>query len=337
MNIFIQRDQQHWLGKQDWVLLGFAVITPMSASVGMTFNRREMALRYIASFRSTSYQIYFAHAGWDWKSPGKSFSGRIATPLDYLEHADSVLYELISIGDELCHFLILPTINRSRHRVTSSGRMEASRTAQAANNLYSDILVQRISKLAILTEELKTAGLPATEASRIRAWDRLLVENIENLRMIKMYRSPQGLRCFARLFSAFLPPLYAPTFAQLARDLNSLSVAIVFTVITSLALTGLFESITVLEDPFVAKLTLDGIDVREELNVLHYHELTKSRKIFFPESSSYDYDCFSSKNLNLFGESISSMNEESVSKHKISRQSTYHIELNKLNDPEDGV
>ena len=310
----------------------------MSASVSMTFNRREAALRHIASFRSTSYQIYFAHACWDWKTPGKSPSGRMVTTLASLEHADSVLYELVSIGDDLCQFLILPTMNRARHRVTSSGRMEASRIAQVGNHLFSDILVKRMSKLTLFTEDLKAVGLPGNEAARMRQWERMLVENIEQLRMIKMYRSPQGLRSFARLFSAFLPPLYAPTFAQLARDLNSLTMGIVFTVITSLALTGLFETITVLEDPFVAKLTLDGIDVREELNVLHYHELTKSRNIFFPNTSSYDYESVSRSKLNLDpdNQSVSCRNEENVvtSKHKISRQSTYHIEMNKSdNDP----
>mmetsp|Transcript_10443 Transcript_10443/g.19037 ORF Transcript_10443/g.19037 Transcript_10443/m.19037 type:complete len:123 (-) Transcript_10443:213-581(-) len=72
--------------------------------------------------------------------------------------------------------------------------------------------------------------------------------------------------------------------AQLARDVNSLGVGLAFAVITSLALTALFSSIAVLEDPFVATLTLDGIDVNEELTVLYYHQLVDSRSLFFPPS-----------------------------------------------------
>jgi hypothetical protein len=72
--------------------------------------------------------------------------------------------------------------------------------------------------------------------------------------------------------------------AQLARDVNSLGVGLAFAVITSLALTALFSSIAVLEDPFVATLTLDGIDVNEELTVLYYRQLVDSRSLFFPPS-----------------------------------------------------
>jgi hypothetical protein len=70
--------------------------------------------------------------------------------------------------------------------------------------------------------------------------------------------------------------------AQLARDVNSLGVGLAFAIITSLALTALFSSIAVLEDPFVATLTLDGIDVNEELTVLYYRQLVDSRSLFFP-------------------------------------------------------
>jgi hypothetical protein len=41
-------------------------------------------------------------------------------------------------------------------------------------------------------------------------------EAIENLRMIKNYRTPQTLRSFARLFTTLLPPFFAPTYAQIA-------------------------------------------------------------------------------------------------------------------------
>lgn len=45
----------------------------------------------------------------------------------------------------------------------------------------------------------------------------------------------------------------------MAINLESLGLAICMAVITTLALTALFESIQVLEDPFIAFLTLDGI------------------------------------------------------------------------------
>lgn len=42
----------------DWILLGFAVITPLSLSVGIAFRRRDRALVEIAKFKSFSFQLF---------------------------------------------------------------------------------------------------------------------------------------------------------------------------------------------------------------------------------------------------------------------------------------
>jgi hypothetical protein len=49
-----------------WVLLSFAVITPIGAALRMTFTRRELALQQTATLRSTFLQLYTSHAIWDW-------------------------------------------------------------------------------------------------------------------------------------------------------------------------------------------------------------------------------------------------------------------------------
>lgn len=118
---------------------------------------------------------------------------------------------------------------------------------------------QRMVRLTTYDERLKTAGLPATEVSRIRQYERFMGEAMENLRVLKMYRTPQALRSLARIFTLILPAFYAPTFAQLARDVQSLGMGIAFGLLIAVGLTGLFESIQVLEDPFVGFITLDGI------------------------------------------------------------------------------
>ena len=106
----------------------------------------------------------------------------------------------------------------------------------------------------------------------------------EQMRIIKNYRTPLALRAFANIFTLLIPPFYAPAFAQLAFDTNSYALGMVFGVVTSLALTALFESVNHLEDPFVANLTLDGIDVHEELSVLYWHQLVNTRKFIFPHA-----------------------------------------------------
>ena len=133
-------------------------------------------------------------------------------------------------------------------------------------------------------------------------------ENTEKLRIIKNYRTPQALRSFARLFSVFLPPFYAPYYGQMAKNLNSLGVAIAFSVLTSIALTALFETISQMEDPFVGSgssrdnnksrrkiLTLDGIDVTKEFQEDFVTTLLDWRLHCFPDAKHYVFPSSSSK------------------------------------------
>eukprot|EP00591_Stephanopyxis_turris_P008516 CAMPEP_0195516210 /NCGR_PEP_ID=MMETSP0794_2-20130614/7000_1 /TAXON_ID=515487 /ORGANISM="Stephanopyxis turris, Strain CCMP 815" /LENGTH=333 /DNA_ID=CAMNT_0040644745 /DNA_START=57 /DNA_END=1058 /DNA_ORIENTATION=+ len=261
---FLNKGNEDWYGTMDWVLLSFAVVMPISTSIGLAFGRRELALKDISIFRSNAHQIYLAHSCWDWGTTttkeDQSSSARDSSDYhDWLAHADETLSILLGIGDEICRFLTLPPFTRARHKVTRPGRKEAARTTEVADRLFHSFLTTKMAKLTRLTELLKKKGLPPNEASRIRQWERLMGEAIEDLRMIKAYRTPQALRSFSRLFSVFLPPLYAPSIAQLAHDTNSLGLGIMFAIITSIALTALFESVSVLEDPFTAHLTLDGI------------------------------------------------------------------------------
>ena len=173
-------------------------------------------------------------------------------------HGDIVSQSLTHVFN--CHSIISAT---SRHRMTKKGRKEASRTTEVAYYLLESISTQRITRLLLYSERLKKIGLPSGEISRIRQYERFLTDIVEQLRMVKMYRSPQALRSFARIFTLLLPPFYAPTFAQVAMEVNSLGVGIGFGIITALGLTALFESLQVLEDPFTAflgKTFLWGMD-----------------------------------------------------------------------------
>jgi len=107
--------------------------------------------------------------------------------------------------------------------------------------------------------------------------------------MIKKYRTPQALRSFARLFSVFLPPFYAPYYGQMAVDTNSLGLGIAFSILTCIALTALFESVSQMEDPFVGLYVLDGIDVQMELGKNLIAELLECRKHHFPDAPPLDF------------------------------------------------
>jgi hypothetical protein len=278
-------ESSDWKGDSlNFVLLAFALTAPIAAALTMAFSRRESALISIADFRSWSYHFYMAHCLWDWEDDK---GGRAGANVDWLEHCDAVLAQLIGIGDELSRFLTLPTTSRSRHRLTRQGRREAARTIEVAYYLLESMATQRMTRLVMYSERLKKYGLPSGEASRLSQFARFISGTIEQLRMVKMYRTPQAFRSFARIFTLVLPPFYAPNYAQVGRDVNSLGVGIAFGIITALGLTALFESQQILEDPFTAYLALDGIDVRGELEVLHFAQLIRTRALVFPEAPEY--------------------------------------------------
>ncbi|KAG7365142.1 hypothetical protein IV203_038345 [Nitzschia inconspicua] len=279
----IGRTNEGWNGGgMDYVILAFAVTSPIAAAIGMAYNRREMALMNIADFRSFASQLYMAHSLWDWAENG----GRENSDMDLRAHSDAVLAQIVGISDELARFLTLPTTSRSIHRMTRVGRRQAAETVEVAYRLL-DSMSHRVTRLCVYGESIKMAGLPSGELSRIRQYERFIEDCIEKLRMIKMYRTPQAFRSFARIFTFVLPPFYAPTYAQVGIDLQNLGMGIAFGIVTALGLTALFESLQVLEDPFIGFLALDGIDVREEFQVLLWSSLVGKRNDIFPDAPPY--------------------------------------------------
>jgi hypothetical protein len=272
----------------DWVLLSFAVITPLSAAIRMSFSRRDQALVQIANFKATMIHLYSSHACWDWPQKGQKPTGRDASEVEWLKHCDEVLLTMCQICSELTRLLTLPTANRGRHRVIPYGRTQRAEIATVARKLRRSIL----SDMSFLTDKcevLKREGLPPNEATRVRQWERFLTTQIEQLLVIKKYRTPQALRSFARIFSVFLPPFYAPFYAQMALDLQSLGMGIAFSILTSIALTSLFESVFQLEDPFVGS-RLDCIDVENELRDEFLVQLIDLRDYYFPEAPAFEVD-----------------------------------------------
>jgi hypothetical protein len=106
---------------------------------------------------------------WDWGfQPGVvDDSGRTRSTVNWLEHSDKALTEVLRLVQDLSRFLTLPNSTRARHRVTYFGRKEALRTNQVGFELFESSLVH-LGKLSALCEILKREGLPPNEATRVR-------------------------------------------------------------------------------------------------------------------------------------------------------------------------
>lgn len=256
-------------GVMSWTLLTFAVVTPLSASVGMAFNRREKALVYLKTIRSSMINMYLAHVSWDWPKRGQPESGREACTdakekEDWVAYGDEVLSGLLGLIEELRMMLLLPTSSRARHKVLPKGIEEAQDIHEVSERIHKS-LVGRMAALSAQCEYLKLQGLPGNEASRIRQWEQFILDSIEGLRQIKSYRTPQALRSYSRLLSVIIPPLFCPYYADLARSTGSLGLGIFYAILTAVALSGLFDCVAQLEDPFFGHTSLDGVNVQEEL------------------------------------------------------------------------
>ncbi|KAL7552196.1 hypothetical protein ACHAWF_015413 [Thalassiosira exigua] len=325
------------------ILLSFAVVTPLGQSISMAFNRREVALRALASYRSAVYNLYLAHASWDWGacSKGKGKRGCMENEedlvdvhgddaasgkerhIDWFKHSETTLGHLVQLSDSLFQYLTLPTATRGRHRSTTRGRSEANEVLSTAQEIFTQNLFGRLVMISEMCESLKYRGLPPNEATRIRQWENFVSHALEDLRAVKEYRTLQALRVFGRLFSLLLPPFYATTYVQVAIDTHSLALGIILGILTSLALTGLFECVRQLEDPFVSHVTLDGIDVREELVVLSYKQLMVARKMKFPTAAEFVLE----RDIGITDhETLDDTNRQS--KHV----STRHVDLEHLRD-----
>jgi hypothetical protein len=300
----VDRDEG-WESKLPDILLTFAVITPLSQSLSMGWARRETALKALATYRSAVNNLYVAHSAWDWGecNKGKGRRGCIEsnddlttvyggdstnTPrhIDWMNHSDTTLCHLIHLSDSLCEYLTLPSATRVRHRATAKGRREANKILSTGREIFTFNVSGRMCMISQLCESLKYRGLPGNEASRIRQWENTITTAMEELRNVKEYRTLGALRVYERVFCLFLPPFYATNYANVAMNTN-LGLGLATGIITSIALTGLFECVRTLEDPFLYNQYYDGIDVREELKVLTHQELIMSRKMWFPMAEEF--------------------------------------------------
>lgn len=241
----------------DWVLLSLAVILPMSLSIQAAFQRREKGLQLICKLRSSTFQLYLAHASWNFQSDALGF--------ERLGHSDEVINLLMGILCDLSRILTLPCVTRARHRMSSVGKKEAAKVNDVSNSLYFASRAEKMQQLTMKAEVLKSYDLGLPEGIRIRQWERFMCESMDELHHLKRYRTPQAMRSFARIFSLLLPALYSPMFAQLAADTSSLGLSIAVATIVSLALSTFFNSIYYLEDPFDSSLpiALDNIGTLE--------------------------------------------------------------------------
>mmetsp|Transcript_64110 Transcript_64110/g.198495 ORF Transcript_64110/g.198495 Transcript_64110/m.198495 type:complete len:359 (+) Transcript_64110:56-1132(+) len=265
---------QHW-GPQlsanlSWTAASFMIAFPLQNAIKEAYHRREQALRALVDFRATLLSVYLANTVWDWPGAeacnGRSEDNRpkdlggtgvkkgpCNRPLPQA-HGERVRELLFRLLDAVQEVLLVPRAGHARLDFPC-GREEKQQVESCLTSGREAVL-KLLSRLQYATEDLKAAGMPANEASRINQYNMLLVREFERLWAAKTYNTPIALRAVLRVFIQALPFCYGPYWLHIARgdygyaDWMTTTFAIVFASMISLLLIALVNLQEQLENPF---------------------------------------------------------------------------------------
>ena len=163
-------------------LIGIAIVFPIVFSINAAYRRREDALAYLASFKSSAVSLYFAHRDW---VPGDNQA--------HVKRVKSIVYEIFQA---------------IRKDLIAEEEQESD---------YHDIYAI-FSRFSESIEELRDAGMPDADVSRGHSFLRFMVSDFENMRNILLYRTPISLRAYTQVFLNTFPILFGPYFAYLSLE-----------------------------------------------------------------------------------------------------------------------
>ncbi len=126
--------------------------------------------------------------------------------------------EMIRLIASLRSALKAPMVARLSNFYTRSGRETRSSVGKLSDQLHARMGL-RLKQLSSLVEVMKSSGLPAAEAARIRQHFESAVKSLAELQFIKHYRTPLGLRAFARLFILILPTYLSSLYPHISPDI----------------------------------------------------------------------------------------------------------------------
>lgn len=267
-----------------WTAVSFSLVFPLQTAIREAFKRREAALMALAEFRATSTNVFLANQLWDW--PGADgWYGRFEdnvpkdqggkgvkkgafkdTPLNK-RHADRVLEIMLRLMDAMQEFLLVPRRGRGRQEFCICFSPEKEQV-EAAEMKGRNAVLKLLARLHKAVEDLKAAGMPANEASRINQYNMFLSKNFEKLWSFKTYRTPTTLRAVCRVNIQLMPFFFGPYYVHLARNTEGdiirgrLIFACIFSCLLSTTLVALLNVAILLENPF--RPGMDTLRIQEE-------------------------------------------------------------------------
>lgn len=204
-------------------LIGLAVVFPIVFSINTAYKRREEALRFFSGVKAHLAALYYAHRDW---VPAAAEGEAAAPAADHAPRVRAIIERLLAaVHADLSHF---------------------GRRRETFERVY-----QAISELSASNEQMRRAGVPANEISRVNQYVSKIAIDFERMRNIATYRTPVSLRAYSRVFLNLFPIAFGPYFASLCLQNESFPyVGYMVAVLYALVLVTLDNIQEDLEDPF---------------------------------------------------------------------------------------
>lgn len=195
-------------------IVGIAIVFPVVFSIDSAYKRRERTLVLLSDFKAHLNAIYLASR--DWIDPKhRTFCGELKI-------------RLLASYNSLKEYCTVP----------------ASSLEEAEKQVY--LAIGDLSKLA---QNFRGMDMNLSEVSRINQYISKLAIAMENIKVIRQYRTPVTLRAYSKVFIYSFPILYGPYFVHAAQDYSH-GLEFFMPVVFSFILVSLDNIQEHLENPF---------------------------------------------------------------------------------------
>jgi hypothetical protein len=263
----------HTQVNMSWNIASMGLFFPITQAIGMAFKRREQALNDMGRLLGNLRSLWGAIHAWKFKNEEKQWVILVDSlddcggPEEARRLFDRILTSIVVYFDHT-------RWRRARHAMLLNSKEETELKAIAKEQrLCVDAALGQLQRLV---QHFKTKGLPGGEAHRLDQYCYFNYVAMERLSALKEYRTPQIFRAFARIYIQFLAVLYGPYYCYLGGARSdgggNFGLAIAFGLGTQIALSGLYNVMLALEDPFCRR---GGRGQQDSVRVFDLVEVTR--------------------------------------------------------------
>eukprot|EP00928_Gymnodinium_smaydae_P070279 TRINITY_DN54151_c0_g1_i1.p1 TRINITY_DN54151_c0_g1~~TRINITY_DN54151_c0_g1_i1.p1 ORF type:complete len:404 (-),score=90.41 TRINITY_DN54151_c0_g1_i1:42-1229(-) len=300
--LLFERWGQAMKANLSWTAVSFLLAFPLQNAIKSAYNRRDHAVQALCGFRAALLNVFQAHLDWDWPGANGWYCRQAVAPSkpcykplphDHAVHLNALC---LRIMEALQALLLVPRAGHPRLIFWRRCQQEQKQIDDAELAGRRQVL-KLLRRLQLATEDLKVAGMPANEASRINQYNMQLTKEFEQLWACKTYQTPASLRAVLRILIQVLPFFYGPYWVHIAAgDDGQLTTAGLvfacgFSSMIALLLTAMMIVAEHLENPFRPQ-AFDTVPVEKEIDLcrIGLSDMSAEAEIRWQEHVSFEWE-----------------------------------------------